>query len=151
MEAICQSQGDVNATCDDPITGYDKCKCTASQNYYLSPTSGCLKLEPLINCIVTNQYDYDLDMRTFYIQWEQDLEATYSSGTFFVLDLLGTTNDLNAYYFEDQGQVPGDANVTIRAAYDDIVNGLVYSESASLVNPSVCLYTYFTFLHIFNK
>ena len=127
----------MNATCDDPINGYDRCKCTASNNFYLSPSSGCLKLPPPIDCQVYNSIDEDLDLRVFDIFWNKQDGAFYSAGTYFQVQYDSITIKSTAYQAYQQGNIPGTTEVTVRAVYDDPVNGLVYSDTTQLLSLSM--------------
>ncbi len=49
--SVCQTQGDVNATCAGANQA-DRCVCTAANHYYLTPSSGCMFLPPPIDCKV---------------------------------------------------------------------------------------------------
>lgn len=122
---ICQSQGDSNATCN---TVYDVCECTAEDRYHVSTTSGCAYLQPPVNCYVDNLYDADYDMILGEIHWSKD--GLYESGVFFEVADPQQTSTTYGYSAYRGYEIAGTANVTVRAGYDDMVNGYVYSTYA---------------------
>ena len=132
VQEICRSQGDINATCNDPENGFDRCKCTASEKFYLSPSSGCLKLPPPIDCEAYNAIDEDLDLNVVDILWSKQDGALYTAGTYFEVQYGDITIKSSAYQTYQQGNIPGTTEVTVRAVFDDPVNGLVYSDTTQL-------------------
>ena len=95
-------------------------------------------MEEPINCEVYNSIDDDLGVPVFEVYWEKkSVETRYEKGTYFLVQFEGTEIRATAYQVFDTGSIPGTTDVTVVAVFDDPVNGLVYSNSATL-SDTIC-------------